>query len=477
MDGSRGADLKEAARLVGPHIDAVLEAFYERALADADRAGFFTSPDRITFAREAQKKHWLRLLSGVFDKEYFESVQRIGLTHARIQLPINVYMSAYALAASDILDCLIGKSSGWFGARGRTRHMATAVMRAFTMDMAQVIEIYAAKVQDEQDRAFTFLDAAIETMARGDLTHRIPDPSPDGFPESYNPIRERLNATVTRLSGILSAIGARAAELTRSTNEVGGNIDELSRRTESQAASLEETAAAMQELSTSVSGSTEATDSASRVASAARRELEDGIGLIRDTGEAMARIQAASDRISQIIGVIDDVSFQTNLLALNAGVEAARAGDAGRGFAVVANEVRTLASSTAEAAGEIKQLINASADEVASGVKLTENVGDAFGKIMERFNKVSELTTMVAAAAQEQSRAVGEVNTSVSQIDQITQHNAAMVEETTAATQIMRSCAGEMQTMLGNLRLVKDAPEQGLYQSQTQQHRGRGRAA
>ncbi|WP_136440096.1 methyl-accepting chemotaxis protein [Pacificoceanicola onchidii] len=462
LDGENGEALRRVAGIVEDHIDDVLTSFYDRAQKNAEASSFFSGPEQMARARAAQKIHWLQLFAGTFDDAYFASVNRIGATHARIKLPIHTYMSAYARAASDILDVVVQKSSGRFGISARARAQISAANRAFTMDMAQVIEVYERLVQEEQARAFSYLDTAIGTMANGDLTHRIPAPSPDGFPESFSDVREHLNSAVGNLSGTLRRIGSRTTDLASSAIDIGGGIDDLARRTENQASALEETAAAMEELSNSVREATTATDSAKTVAEEAQQELEDGISLIRDTSDAMTRIQASSDRISQIIGVIDDVSFQTNLLALNAGVEAARAGNAGRGFAVVANEVRTLATSTAEAAGEIKKLINESVDEIESGAKLAENVAQAFSQIMERFSKVSDLTAMVASGAKEQSRAVVEVNTSIAQIDQITQHNNAMVEETTAATQVMSGCAAEVQDMLAQLRFSKEEHEVAL---------------
>jgi len=460
LDGENATLLRRAGEIVIPELDRVLTRFYERAKSNPEAMRFFDGTAQMDRAKSAQKSHWERLFSARFDAEYAASVKRIGVKHAEIGLPVTVYMSSYALATSDLLEIIGRRAKGGLLARGakHARALTSVTARAFTLDMAEVMETIAAYEQEEQQRAFSHLDAAIDCLANGDLTHQIPSPEESDFPARFNSVRINLNTAAAKLGQTMSQVGARMNDLIDAARDVGGNTAELARRTENQAAALEQTAAAMQELSSNVTGAAETTEAANAVASEARGDVDAGAGIVSETAEAMTRIRDSSEKISQIIGLIDDVSFQTNLLALNAGVEAARAGEYGRGFSVVASEVRQLAASTSDAAREIKELILSSADEVEGGVQLTEQAGHTFEQIVSSFAKVSELSVGVAQASHEQARTVMEVNSAVRQIDTITQQNAAMAEETTAATQVMLSSADEVQVLLDKLRFQLDAP-------------------
>ena len=218
------------------------------------------------------------------------------------------------------------------------------------------------------------------------------------------------------------------------SNELRAAGDDLSKRTEQQAAALEETSAALDEITAVVQNSTTRAQEASVMATEAKDNTARSGVVVRNAVDAMGRIEQASREISQIINVIDEIAFQTNLLALNAGVEAARAGEAGKGFAVVAQEVRELAQRSAKAAKDIKALITKSGSEVQIGVKLVQETGEALGEIETRVLAINDHIHSIATSAREQSTGLGEVNTAVNQMDQVTQQNAAMVEETSAAT-------------------------------------------
>jgi methyl-accepting chemotaxis protein len=224
--------------------------------------------------------------------------------------------------------------------------------------------------------------------------------------------------------------------------------DDLSRRTEQQAASLEETAAALDEITVTVKRTAEAAAHARSVATTAAGTAEQSGKVVRDAIEAMNGIEKSSGQISQIIGVIDEIAFQTNLLALNAGVEAARAGDAGRGFAVVASEVRALAQRSADAAKEIKSLIAASTNQVEQGVDLVRRTGQALDRITQQVAELTNIVADIAASAQEQASGLGQVNTALNQMDQVTQQNAAMVEESTAASHALAQETDEVSRLV-----------------------------
>jgi methyl-accepting chemotaxis protein len=223
--------------------------------------------------------------------------------------------------------------------------------------------------------------------------------------------------------------------ITTGTQEIATSAEELSRRTEQQAASLEETAATLDEITTTVNKTADSAKSARQAVASAKTDAERSGNVVRQAVDAMGKIEASSARISQIIGVIDEIAFQTNLLALNAGVEAARAGDAGRGFAVVASEVRALAQRSADAAKEIKGLISTSTSEVNEGVRLVAETGESLARIVEKVAEINTVVADIASGAQEQAMGLQQVNQVINQMDQVTQQNAAMAEEATAASQ------------------------------------------
>jgi methyl-accepting chemotaxis protein len=236
--------------------------------------------------------------------------------------------------------------------------------------------------------------------------------------------------------------------------------DDLSRRTEQQAASLEETAAALDEITATVKKSAEGATHAHQVVAAADEDAKKSAVVVREAVQAMDAIAKSSQQISQIIGVIDEIAFQTNLLALNAGVEAARAGDAGRGFAVVASEVRALAQRSAEAAKEIKGLISASSIQVTNGVRLVAETGQSLERIMLQVTEINDVVSGIAAGAKEQATGLAEVNTAINQMDQVTQQNAAMVEQSTAASHSLSQETAQLAGLIGQFR-VRSADANG----------------
>jgi methyl-accepting chemotaxis protein len=316
----------------------------------------------------------------------------------------------------------------------------------FATDVTQVEvermrgEAERQEAEAEQSAVVSALADSLGRMARGDLTADIHAP----FEGRFQQIKSDFNTAVESLRRAMGAIATATGGLQAGSDEIASASDDLSRRTEQQAASLEETAAALDELTATVRRSAAGAKEASNAASAAREEAAKSGEVMRDAVAAMGEIEQSSGQITQIIGVIDEIAFQTNLLALNAGVEAARAGDAGRGFAVVAQEVRALAQRSAEAAKEIKTLIANSSAQVSRGVQLVGDTGQALTGIVGKVSHIDTLISEIAQSSQEQAVGLNQVNSAINQMDQVTQQNAAMVEEATAAASNLRTEAGEL---------------------------------
>jgi len=236
------------------------------------------------------------------------------------------------------------------------------------------------------------------------------------------------------LQSTLQTVAVTGHSMESATGEIRAATDNLSRRTEQQAASLEQTAAAMDQITTTVRRTADGALRAREVVAAARGDAEKSGAIVDQAVAAMGEIEKSSKEIGNIIGVIDEIAFQTNLLALNAGIEAARAGDAGRGFAVVATEVRALAQRSADAAKEIKTLISDSGRQVSNGVGLVGDAGKALERIVQQVGEINGVIVEIAASAQEQASGLSQVNIAINQMDQVTQQNAAMVEETAAVS-------------------------------------------
>ncbi|WP_435659669.1 methyl-accepting chemotaxis protein [Leisingera caerulea] len=353
------------------------------------------------------------------------------------------------------LDRLARKEFDFEPAHLNDRTEAGGLSRAMEKTRAALAEaedrltsIEASRIAD-RGAVVGKLDDHLARLSNRDLDCTIEE----AFPEEYEELRQSFNSTVATLKETIQQVIAATGSIHNGATEISTASDDLSNRTESQAATLEQTAAALEQLTASVKSSADGARNVEVTMQEARQEAEDSGQVVQRAVSAMTEIEQSSLRIAQIISVIDDIAFQTNLLALNAGVEAARAGEAGKGFAVVASEVRALAQRSADAATEIKTLIGDSSKHVKQGVDLVGETGDALTSIVSRVNTISELVTNIAEGAAEQSTGLSEINTGVSQLDQVTQQNAAMVEEATAAGHMLHTDASKLAELMGQFKL------------------------
>ncbi len=310
----------------------------------------------------------------------------------------------------------------------------------------------------ERVRAVNELAVGLQAMADGDLDQTIEKP----FIASLETLRTDYNSSIGRLRAAMQAIARNATQIASGTREISAASDDLARRSESQASSVEETAAAVTEISTTVSDSARRAADAGRLVDDTTKSAQDSADVVRQTVDAMARIERSSTQIAGIVSVIDDIAFQTNLLALNAGVEAARAGEAGKGFAVVAQEVRQLAQRSADAAKEIKALIHDSEASVRDGVALVDKTGAALEAIASRVVQVHDNVSGIVVAAREQSQALGQINEAVMSMDQDTQRNAAMVEQTASASRKLAAEASALFELIGQFKVGDERSARGV---------------
>lgn len=298
---------------------------------------------------------------------------------------------------------------------------------------------------EEQLRVVEQLGHALDVLADGVLHWKIDE----AFPPDYESLRNNYNRAVSHLRTVVTEVVNSTDNILANSDQIAAASDDLSRRTETQAATLEQSAAAMEEMLNAVKSAARNAGEANKTMLHTREIAEKNGEVMKSAVTAMDEIEKSSDQISEITSVIDDIAFQTNLLALNAGVEAARAGESGKGFAVVASEVRGLAQRSAEAAQQIKELILGSGEQVKHGVRLVEAAGSALEDVLSKVADVSKMVEHIAASAEDQAQGLNEINEGIANLDRVTQQNAAMVEESTAAAQMLHNEADTLSKLVG----------------------------
>ena len=448
-----------ALKAMEPIIDRVLDGALEEYERQAGQlAGFAEALQKLAAAGQdlsgpAARRYWKTALVGCYDDDHVRMTTELGQSHYRAKFPPRWTYSQIAAIMNAIAEAAIESSVPAplrpFAAKWRAE-LAAKVAALFKVAMLELDliattfrgcgEVDRAKLEDqrrqaqtESDEAVAGLTAALSALAQGDVTVRLSKP----FATRYEALRSDFNSAIERVENALAAVAAGASSIRAGAGEIAVAADQLAQRTEQQAASLEEAVAALAGVSDAMRVAAEGAERARGMVGSTNGDAKNSAAIVADAVEAMAHISQSSAKVNQIISVIDEIAFQTNLLALNAGVEAARAGEAGKGFAVVASEVRALALRSAEAAKEIKGLIATSGSQVESGVKLVGATGDSLDKIVAEMLRINKIVAEIAKGAKEQAIRVSEVNAAVGRIDRITQENAAMVEESSAATRAL----------------------------------------
>jgi len=344
------------------------------------------------------------------------------------------------------------------------RQIAALIEAAAGGDLTKRVDTgaYAGFMKGLGDGVNSLMEAVVEpirqttrvmsALAQGDLTQTMEG----DFEGEFASLRDSINSTLQNLLEIVGSIRESGGSISSAAGEIAQGNQDLSQRTEEQASSLEETASSMEELTSTVKQNADNARQANQLAAGAREQAEKGGEVVGNAISAMGEINSASKKIADIIGVIDEIAFQTNLLALNAAVEAARAGEQGRGFAVVATEVRNLAQRSAAAAKEIKTLIKDSVDKVEDGSRLVNQSGETLGEIVGAVKRVSDIIAEIAAASQEQSSGIEQVNKAVMQMDEVTQQNAALVEQAAAASESLDEQARGLEDMMAFFKVGEE---------------------
>jgi methyl-accepting chemotaxis protein len=461
LDKAAQARVASLAPFLARELPAALGKLYERIAETQGVRELFPTQTHVDRAKAAQLKHWATITSGELTVEYLGSVRKIGETHARIGLAPHLYIGGYAIILEHLIETAVAERIPRSFGRSRLApemkefgRTLSALVKAVLLDIGSSVSVYldeasearleseAQTITKERTLVANSLGEGLAELARRNLTHRMTQ----GLPDIYQVLQTNFNEASGQIDAALIAASQIVASVHNGVTEISRAADDLSIRTERQASTLEQTAAALNEITDAVSATAASVKHSQESVAVTRKTVEDGASVVRRAVEAMKTIAVSSRKISHFIGVIDEIAFQTNLLALNAGVEAARAGEAGRGFAVVAAEVRALALRAAEAAKEIKGLISNSAAQVDDGVKLVDAAGSTLAQISGQVAAINAAMAEVAASAHSQAAGLREVNTAITEMDKVTQQNAAMAEESTAAC---RSALNETENLAG----------------------------
>jgi methyl-accepting chemotaxis protein len=446
-----GADqrqhLADVQAIIGSTVGNALDVFYSKASKHPHTRKFFSSDAHIAQAKSRQVKHWETISSGRYEDDYVDGVTRVGKVHAQIGLEPRWYIGGYALILDGIIRAVVDNELKGLlhGRKAKTvSNSLTAVVKAAMVDMDYAISAYLEELAEERSRlqalrdqekaeqsaALEALEDVLARLSQGDLTSKL-----QGLGPNFEQLSQNFNTSIAALRRTMEEVNRSVDQVRAEIADITAASDNMAKRTEHQASALEESASALEQI-TAISGQSvmRTRDVQTIVRDSTNETLRSG-DVVQQAIAAMSEIEASSQKMTHIIGVIDDIAFQTNLLALNAGVEAARAGEQGKGFAVVAQEVRQLAQRSATAAKEIKELIELSSRHVNRGVDMVNLTGASLATIGQRVGSIDENIASIAQSAQEQASGIEEINSAVRDMEHITQQNAAQMEQTNAAAQ------------------------------------------
>ncbi|MDM7456834.1 MAG: methyl-accepting chemotaxis protein [Tepidimonas sp.] len=442
---------------------SALEALYKEPIAEGVRqiselqkrleAMSLTEPERALMTRIAQQRQ--AVLDSLAKAEQLKAQGQLDAALQEIEQRFNPGVQPYVAslhAFAELQAELLQQSQAVFAQR-RVHNVMTASSLVAVLVLGIVLgaAVLIRSIRQPLHQAVAFA----QRIADGDLTAQLASSRGDEFGQMIT----ALNAMREQLVQVVADVRQGTDNITVAAHEIAAGNQDLSRRTEQAASNLEQTAASMEEMAEGIRHSAQAAQSANELATAAGRSAELGRDVVSGVVHTMTEIQQASQKIGDIIAVIDSIAFQTNILALNAAVEAARAGEAGRGFAVVASEVRALAQRSAQAAREIKDLIQNSVERVGAGVEAVHRAGDVMQAIVEQVVRVRDIIQSMSSAATEQAEEVVQINAALGQLDQMTQQNAALVEQSAAAAAAMSEQARQLSEVVRRFRL--DAADQG----------------
>ncbi|MEM6584346.1 MAG: globin-coupled sensor protein [Pseudomonadota bacterium] len=431
---------KGVSRAVNRRIERALDDFYAELRSRENLSAMFEDPAMMDRARKAQARHWQSVFDEGVDERFRDRAAHIGAVHARIGLEPKWYVGSYARMLEHLIEETI--APGWQRylpwKRAQARR-AVALVKVSLLDIELALSSYFFDLKNKVSSVNEGLGIALAGLADGDLTVEQVT-----LPKEYEKVESDFNTTLGTLQSTIGAVVENVTSITTGSAEIRSASNDLARRTEEQAANLEETAAAIADTNQRIQDTAQTTKDARGTIASATQKAGDGAKIVAQAVTAMDQIESSSEEINNIISVIDSIAFQTNLLALNAGVEAARAGETGKGFAVVASEVRALAQRCTEAADEVKSLISASSEHVSSGVDLVKRSGEAFAAINEGVAELATSINAIAESTEVQASSLSQITSTVRDLDNSTQQNAAMAEECTAAAASLASEAEKL---------------------------------
>ena len=472
LDEDQTDVLRKHRQSLGAEVELALRDLFQRLQTFPDAARHFTSDRQIDRLHDLQSSHWSVLTDARFDSLYAERVKVLSDTESKMGLDPRWQIAGHAVVLERLICSMIEqfwpKSMLSLGKANRKElaDLVAALVRTVFVDTEISVSLRFNEQRHSHQRqlaeqrkageaeALALFDGVTQALGRGDLSVRT---SRD-VAAAYQPLVQQLNGALDAMQNEFIGLSDRAVTMETSSRDLAGQTGQFALKAQEQSEALSETVRSLGAIVDRVKHNAGQTRAAEKSVAVARQSAEHSGEIAGQAISAMADIEASAEKIGQIIGVIDEIAFQTNLLALNAGVEAARAGDAGKGFAVVAQEVRELAQRAASAAKDIKGLIAKSGSEVATGVKLVQETGEVLGRIETRVLSINDHIHSIATAAREQSTGLGEVSTAVNQMDQVTQQNAAMVEEANAATHKLSAEADSLARLISHFKLDDSAP-------------------